>query len=390
MSDAGVVEFQGVDVVFGPDRTRERALTLLDAGRARDQILEETGAVVGVAGADLSVREGHICVLMGLSGSGKSSLLRCVNGLNEVSRGRLLVRAGEETVDVASCGEHALRTLRMEHISMVFQQFGLLPWRSVRDNVGFGLELKGLPKSEIRRRVDEKLDLVHLESWADKHVSELSGGMQQRVGLARAFATDGDILLMDEPFSALDPLIRQHLQDELLELQRRLRKTIVFVSHDLDEALKIGNRIVIMNEGRIVQQGRPHDIVFEPVDEYVRAFVSNINPLQVLTAGALMRECEGADEAVVDGVHVALGADRSIGAVTAGDRALTVCPVDALEGERDGEGNGLVCTTGAECSLRDLLAIRRSTAHPVLILEDGRLVGVVGEAEIYEGLLREG
>jgi glycine betaine/proline transport system ATP-binding protein len=387
-----VVEFDRVDVVFGPDGLRDRALTLLDAGEDREEILRETGAVIGVAGAELTVLEGQICVLMGLSGSGKSSLLRCVNGLNRITRGRLLVHGGAEATDVATCDPAALRELRMNRISMVFQQFGLLPWRTVRDNVGFGLELKGVAKDEIRRRVDEKLGLVHLESWADNHVSELSGGMQQRVGLARAFATDGDILLMDEPFSALDPLIRQHLQDELLELQRRLHKTIVFVSHDLDEALKIGSRIVIMDGGRIVQQGRPHDIVFDPVNEYVRAFVSNINPLQVLTAGALMRPFGPG----VAGVHagdeltIRIGETGSVEGVQAAGRELSLVPLDALLSDAHQPTDGIACTASPQSPLRELLAGRRRTGHPVLVVDDGQVVGIIGEAEIYDGLLREG
>src|SRR5262249_30290343 len=205
-----------------------------------------------------------------------------------VSRGKVMVRDGDGAVDVASCNEDTLRRLRRNRISMVFQQFALMPWLTVRDNVGFGLEVRGLAKAERERVVDEKLKLVRLDKFADKFPHELSGGMQQRVGLARAFATDAEILLMDEPFSALDPLIREHLQDELIELQRSLQKTIVFVSHDLDEALKIGTRIAIMESGKIVQFGVPEDIVTKPVNEYVRQFVASMNPLTVLKGGMLM------------------------------------------------------------------------------------------------------
>ena len=176
----------------------------------------------------------------------------------------------------------------MQRVAMVFQQFALLPWRTVAENVGFGLELRGMPKDQIRQLVDEKLELVQLSQWADKQISQLSGGMQQRVGLARAFATDADILLMDEPFSALDPLIRNHLQDELIELQQSLKKTIIFVSHDLDEALKIGSHIAIMEEGRIVQYGTPEDIILNPANDYVARFVAHMNPLNVMKASSLM------------------------------------------------------------------------------------------------------
>ncbi|MEK1931950.1 MAG: ATP-binding cassette domain-containing protein, partial [Pararhizobium sp.] len=221
------VRFENVDVIFG-QRSKE-ALSLLDAGEGRDSILDKTGSLVAVHDASLYVNEGEILVLMGLSGSGKSSLLRCVNGLNQVSRGHVMVATKKGEVDVANCSEETLRDLRRNRISMVFQQFALMPWLTVRDNVGFGLDIRGMEKAERDRIVDEKIALVRLDRFANKFPHELSGGMQQRVGLARSFATEAEILLMDEPFSALDPLIRTHLQDELLELQRRLKKTIIFV-----------------------------------------------------------------------------------------------------------------------------------------------------------------
>ena len=198
------IELRHVDIVFGA--APQAALPLIDAGADRAEILRRTGQVVGVTGASLRIEPGEICVLMGLSGSGKSTLLRAINRLNRVVRGEVLVAHDGRNVDVARCDEATLRLLRSRRIGMVFQQFALLPWRTVRDNVGFGLELRGVPPAESRRIVDEKLALVHLDAWAEKHAHELSGGMQQRVGLARAFATDADILLMDEPFSALDPL----------------------------------------------------------------------------------------------------------------------------------------------------------------------------------------
>jgi glycine betaine/proline transport system ATP-binding protein len=235
----------------------------------------------------------------------------------------------------------------MDRIAMVFQQFALMPWRTIRENVGLGLELRGMTRAERDRRVDEKLALVRLDQWAEKLPHELSGGMQQRVGLARALATDADILLMDEPFSALDPLIREHLQDELLDLQRALRKTIVFVSHDLDEALKIGTHIAIMEGGRIIQYGRPEEIVTRPATDYVRAFVANVNPLNVLCAVSLMRPAR-ADEAV----------DR--------ERAV-----------------------GPDTPMRELVALARDRGGPFPVLDEtGTLRGMVGEAEIYDALLR--
>ena len=281
------VEFKNVDILFGKD-TRS-AVAMLDAGATRADILSKTGTVLGCAGASLTVKEGEISVLMGLSGSGKSTLLRAVNGLNTVTRGSVLVRDGDKMVDVVTCDEPTLRHLRQGQVAMVFQQFALLPWRTVAENVGFGLELAGIPDDERKARVDKQLKLVGLDQWSQKYAHELSGGMQQRVGLARAFATEAPILLMDEPFSALDPLIRTKLQDELLQLQKSLKKTIVFVSHDLEEALKIGNTITILESGRIVQSGRPEDIVLRPADDYVRDFIANVNPLSVLTAWNVMR-----------------------------------------------------------------------------------------------------
>ncbi len=276
------VEFDRVSIVFG-DKPQV-ALPLMDQGQSRAEIQAATGQVLGVHDCSLTVAEGEILVLMGLSGSGKSTLLRAVNGLNKVVRGRVIVRDGDWTCDTAGCSRGDLLKVRRECIAMVFQQFGLLPWRTVRENVGLGLELAGLPRAERLRRADAQLDLVGLSQWADRKVGDLSGGMQQRVGLARAFATEAPILLMDEPFSALDPLIRSRLQDELLELQQRLKRTIIFVSHDLDEAFKLGNRIALMEGGRIVQCGTAREIFSNPVSDYVADFVNHMNPLGVLTA----------------------------------------------------------------------------------------------------------
>ncbi|MBB4347123.1 MULTISPECIES: choline ABC transporter ATP-binding protein [Rhizobiaceae] len=280
------VTFSNVDIVFGNEP--KAALPLLDAGRSRDEISAQTGIVVGVSNASLSIREGEILVLMGLSGSGKSTLLRAVNGLAPVVRGNVSVATPAGPVDPYRANARTLRELRMHTVSMVFQQFGLLPWRSVAENVGFGLELAGVSETERKRRIGEQLELVGLSQWADRRVGELSGGMQQRVGLARAFATGAPILLMDEPFSALDPLIRTKLQDELLEFQHRLKKTILFVSHDLDEAFRIGNRIAIMEGGQIIQCGTPQEIVRDPADDYVADFVRHMNPISMLTAGDIM------------------------------------------------------------------------------------------------------
>ncbi len=283
--------FDEVSIVFGD--APGHALPMMDAGRSREQIQAETGQILGVHDCTLEVMEGEIVVLMGLSGSGKSTLIRAVNGLNPIVRGSVTVRDGDWSCRMPGCSAGELKRLRRECVSMVFQAFGLLPWRSVLDNVAFGLELAGVPAPERRKRAQAQLELVHLEAWADRRVHQLSGGMQQRVGLARAFATEAPILLMDEPFSALDPLIRAKLQDELLEFQASLGRTIVFVSHDLDEALKIGNRIAIMEGGRIVQLDTPQNIVLRPSTDYVAEFVAHMNPLNVLTAAEVMRPLGG-------------------------------------------------------------------------------------------------
>ena len=390
------IAFDHVDVIFG--READAALALLDAGEGRDAIFQKTGSLVAVHDANLVIEPGAICVLMGLSGSGKSSLLRCVNGLNSASRGRVLVQDGASEIDIAKCDPATLRRLRMRRISMVFQQFALMPWRTIRENVGFGLEVRGAPKAEAEKVVDEKLRLVRLQQWADKYPHELSGGMQQRVGLARAFATDADILLMDEPFSALDPLIREHLQDELLELQRSLRKTIVFVSHDLDEALKIGSRIAIMEAGRIVQQGPPEEIVTRPASDYVRQFVASMNPLNVLKANSLMRavaECgrDPGDGALLLDRHGRArlrmdGDGRLLSIRFEGSEARILPFEEGLEVDRLPPAT--LVAIPPEATMRTAILARGLTGRPLLVVDGaGSIVGVIDEAELYRGMLRE-
>jgi glycine betaine/proline transport system ATP-binding protein len=375
-----VVDFKNVDIIFGNQQSE--ALALLDQGGTRESILEQTGSVLGVAGATLTVGAGEICVLMGLSGSGKSTLLRAVNGLNTVTRGEIFVRDGERRVDVASCDADTLRHMRMSRIAMVFQQFALLPWRTVSENVGLGLELRGMAEEELNRIVTEKLKLVDLENWADKFAHELSGGMQQRVGLARAFATDAEILLMDEPFSALDPLIRTHLQDELLDLQRTLKKTIIFVSHDLDEALKIGNHIAIMEGGRIVQYGEPEEIILSPANDYVRDFVSHVNPLNVLTGSAIMTS--------LDGKTGAIDLDRTghVRLYLATDGTPRNVEIGGHKGQlADGSSDpSTVCTAPPGISFREAIEWRQMTGNPVVLVEDGKAVGYIGDEEILNAL----
>ncbi|MFC3722690.1 choline ABC transporter ATP-binding protein [Neoaquamicrobium sediminum] len=388
------VEFKNVDIVFGKEQ--QAALKMIDAGASRAEILDATGAVLGCAGASLAVEQGEISVLMGLSGSGKSTLLRAVNGLNKVTRGEVIVHDGDWAADVVSCPPAELRKIRRECVAMVFQQFALLPWRTVRENVGFGLELSGVPAAQRKERVAAQLELVGLSQWADKYAHELSGGMQQRVGLARAFATEAPILLMDEPFSALDPLIRTKLQDELLALQERLHKTIIFVSHDLEEALKIGNRITIMEGGHIVQTGAPEEIVLSPANDYVRDFISNVNPLSVLTAWNVMRDRRDLSDAGEDWVWL----DRrkttrfqldANGLVTGAERngrpaIWTSCdPFEALP-----EDAHQVYWAKPGTPLKAVMqAMHQSQTAPVALFdESSRFVGAIGIRDVLRAVLR--
>ncbi|GGW49803.1 glycine/betaine ABC transporter ATP-binding protein [Streptomyces lucensis JCM 4490] len=276
--------------VFG--RRPDEAVERVRKGADRDD-LRGDGTTAAVIDASFRVEEGEIFVVMGLSGSGKSTLLRMLNGLLEPTAGRVLF----DGRDLTALTDRELRKLRSERISMVFQHFALFPHRSVRDNAAYGLEVQGVPRAERERRADEALALCGLAGWEKAWPDELSGGMQQRVGLARALATDADLLLMDESFSALDPLIRRDMQDQLLELQKTLRKTIVFITHDLNEAMRLGDRIAVMRDGRIVQTGTAEDILLRPANDYVASFIQDVDRSRVLTAAAVMDTEPRGDEA---------------------------------------------------------------------------------------------
>jgi glycine betaine/proline transport system ATP-binding protein len=389
-----VVDFRNVDIVFGAEKPR--ALAMIDTGATRAEILAQTGAVLGCAGCNLTVNEGEISVLMGLSGSGKSTLLRAVNLLNVPARGNVFVRFGDKPVDVAHCDAATLRSIRQKQVAMVFQQFALLPWRTVEENVGFGLELAGVPEAERKARVARQLHLVGLDQWAKKYAHELSGGMQQRVGLARAFATEAPILLMDEPFSALDPLIRTKLQDELLQLQATLKKTIIFVSHDLEEALKIGSHITIMEGGRIVQTGAPEDIVLRPANDYVRDFIANVNPLSVLTAWNVMRarhELETAPDGWIwlDRRKTTRFRLDEHGLVAAAERnGKPAIWVSCTEVENQPEEATQVFWAMPGTPLKTvMLAMHRSQTAPVALFDDrSRFVGAIGVRDVLSAVLR--
>lgn len=358
---------EGVSRVFG---TREReALAMLVAGEDRAAILARTGTLVALNAVDLRVDEGELLVVMGLSGSGKSTLLRCLNRLVEPSRGVVRV-AGRE---VTRMGARELREFRRRTFGMVFQHFALFPHRTVLENVEFGLEVQGVARAARRRAAEEALGLVGLAGWEDKRLSQLSGGMKQRAGLARALAADAAVLLMDEAFSALDPLIRRDMQGELVALQRRLRKTIVFVSHDLEEAIALGGRIALMKDGAVVQDGTAEGIVAAPATPYVERFVEHVDPAAVLRVGTLV--------------------DRGAGAARAGD-ARPGTPVVGPDGRllgRAAAGGAVVACAGldAGATLREALPVLAAEPDGVPVVDGaGRYLGVLRRTAALNALAR--
>ena len=277
------IEIKNLSIIFGHDKSKARKLIM--EGNNKSEILKSTGCTVAVRNANLEIREGEVFVVMGLSGSGKSTLLRCINRLNEPTLGEVYIN-GE---NITRKSDKELQQLRRTELAMVFQHFGLLPHRTVLSNIAFGLELQGVPKVEREKKALRTVGLVGLKGYENQRVNELSGGMQQRVGLARALANDASVLLMDEAFSALDPLIREQMQDELLQLQASMQKTIVFITHDLHEAIKLGDRIAIMKDGEVVQVGTPEEILTEPANDYVERFVENVGRGRIITASSIMK-----------------------------------------------------------------------------------------------------
>jgi glycine betaine/proline transport system ATP-binding protein len=278
------IRCQNLWKIFGP--CTEDVFDLIESGSSKQEVMEKTGCVIAIRDVSFEVQENEVFVVMGLSGSGKSTLVRCINRLMEPTRGSIFI----EGVNIAEIDEHELRELRRQKLSMVFQHFGLLPHRSVFDNVMFGLEVRGDSKKERQENTKKALELVGLGGWENSRIQELSGGMQQRVGFARALAVGSEILLMDEPFSALDPLIRRQMQEEFLNLRRQLKKTVVFITHDLLEALTLGDRVAIMRDGEIVQLGTPVEIVNSPSDDYVREFVKDVPRGKVLPVRDIMEK----------------------------------------------------------------------------------------------------
>ena len=276
------IEIKNLSILFGPEKAKAKKMIL--KGKSKQEILKATGCTVAVRNANLEIEEGEMFVIMGLSGSGKSTLLRCINRLNEPSMGEIRL----DGVDITRSSDKELLQIRRKELAMVFQHFGLLPHRTVLSNVSFGLELQGVPKEEREKKAQESVLLVGLKGYEKQRVDELSGGMQQRVGLARALANNPEVLLMDEAFSALDPLIREQMQDELLLLQEKMKRTIVFITHDLDEAIKLGDRIAIMKDGEIVQVGTPEEILTDPANAYITRFTESVDRGRIVTASSIM------------------------------------------------------------------------------------------------------
>ena len=336
--------------IFGPNP--EVALKMLKKGHSKDEIMEKTRHGVGVSNASFQVNQGEILVIMGLSGSGKSTLVRCINRLINPTSGRVLV----DGKDVTLLNKKELRHFRQKHFGMVFQNFALFPHRTVLRNVEYGLEIQGI-NSEVRREASmQAIEQVGLKGWEDSMPDQLSGGMQQRVGLARALALDADIMLMDEAFSALDPLIRRDMQDELLDLQEKMQKTIVFISHDLDEAIKLGDRIILMKDGVIVQQGTAEDILTNPADDYVASFVEDVDMTKVITAESVMKKSEAMAYLKTDGPRASL-------------RKMQKAGISSIFVRESGKVVGIVtaknCRNAADRGERTLDTILEKTIHKV-------------------------
>ncbi|SHE35743.1 glycine betaine/proline transport system ATP-binding protein [Seinonella peptonophila] len=391
------IEVRNVTKIFG--RTSKKALKLLINGVDKKQIYKKTGLTVGVNQVSFDVETGEIFVIMGLSGSGKSTLLRMLNRLIEPTVGQIFID-GEDIVQMPIT---QLRHIRRKKLAMVFQHFALFPHRTVRENVEYGLEIQGVEIEQRKNKALEVLQLVGLDGWGERYPDELSGGMQQRVGLARALANDPDILMMDEAFSALDPLIRKEMQDELLELQRSLQRTIIFITHDLDEALRIGDRIALMRDGSIVQIGTPEEILTNPADEYVKKFVEDVNLTDILTIESIMRK----GETVLigrEGCRVALKKMREKGIPTlvAIDRDKKVQGLLTADGARKALETGKsvadvlvhdVVQVSKESSISELLPImaEQDFTHPAVVVDDNqRLIGIVGRGAIFAALAGTG
>lgn len=391
------IRVEGLYKIFGPNP--KKALQMLSKGRTKDEIMAETRHGVGVNNASFEVKEGEIVVVMGLSGSGKSTLVRCLNRLITPTAGKVLV----DGQDVATMGDEELRQLRQRKMGMVFQNFALFPHRTVLENAALGLEIQGMEKAERLRLAEEALSMVGLDGWGESYPRQLSGGMQQRVGLARALALSPDILLMDEAFSALDPLIRRDMQDELINLQERMHKTIVFISHDLDEALKLGDRIILMKDGAIVQVGTPEQILTAPADEYVARFVEDVDITKVLTAESVMKRSEAVADLRTDGPRAALRKMRKhniahLFVVDHNHRLVGIVSADAaanLAARGEEQLAEAICTeiktVFPDTPAQDLFGIMADLPYPLAVVdENNKFKGLIVRGTLVAALAERG
>lgn len=385
------IKVEELTKIFG--KKASKASSLLSQGKSKTDILKETGATIGVNKASFSVEEGEIFVIMGLSGSGKSTLVRLLNRLIEPTSGKIWLDGKE----LSSLNKKELLEVRRKSMSMVFQNFGLFPNRTINRNVEYGLEIQGMDKEEREKNAAESLALVGLAGYGDQYPSQLSGGMQQRVGLARALANNPDILLMDEAFSALDPLNRKDMQDQLLDLQDKMKKTIIFITHDLDEALRIGDHIMIMRDGSIVQTGSPEEILAHPANEYVEKFIEDVDRSKVYTASNVMIRPEIVNFEK-DGPRVALKRMREAGTssvfVVKRNREL-VGIVHAAEVSKLVKENITsletalhrdVPTTGLDTPLAEIMDTISTTTIPIAVTEDGKLKGIIIRGSVLAAL----
>ena len=387
------VKIEHLTKIFG--KRVKPALQLVEQHESKTEILKKTGSTVGVYDANLSVEEGEIFVIMGLSGSGKSTLIRLLNRLIEPTSGHIYI----DDEDVSGLNKEKLLDVRRKKMSMVFQSFGLFPHRTILQNTEYGLEVKGVPKSERREKAEKALDNADLLAFKDQYPSQLSGGMQQRVGLARALANDPEILLMDEAFSALDPLIRRDMQDELLDLQEQYQKTIIFISHDLNEALRIGDRIAIMKDGEVVQVGTGEEIVTQPANDYVRAFVEDVDRSKVLTAENIMIN-PFFTNIEVDGPNVALKKMRTeeVSGLIAVDRRRQfqgyITSEDAIRARTEGlklaDVAKQIPTVEPDMLVMDIMPLIYDSPTPLAVVENGRLRGILIRGRVLEALAANG
>ena len=378
--------------IFGPDP--QHALNFIKDGMTKEEVLEQTGHVIAVRDVSFEVHEGEVFVVMGLSGSGKSTIVRCLNRLIEPTMGQILI----DGADLAAMNEKDLRQTRRHKVSMVFQHFALFPHRSIADNVAYGLEVQGINKAQRHEQAREVINMVGLKGWENSYPHELSGGMQQRVGLARALTVNPEILLMDEPFSALDPLIRRQMQDEFLNLITKVHKTIIFITHDLGEALKMGERIVIMKDGEIVQIGKPEEIVVDPADEYVTEFVRDVPRSKVVPVRNIMKEPEvtlyswqGPKVAIHEmrqkDVQYAFIMDpgRRLRGVITLDEARQAIKKGVIRLSKMVKGNAL--QIGPDQPIEEVIPLAAATDNPVAVIdEDERLIGEVPRTELLLGM----